>query len=363
MYTIPNPIYNQLVVNLEQDDTIKKHLKNNTFNFGGKVKKIGTHNELNIEAYTGLKSYLTKKRIALDIGARWGEWARIIQDDFTHVICFEPIRVKYKYIKQNCKLNNLSLYGCCLGDKLGNVPMYAGSIYDPNKPGINRFAYNKNKRTIQTSIKLDDLGLGPIDFIKIDVEGFELPVLKGGEETIKKWKPIICIEQNGSETKWRSAKTFEASNFLLSLGMKLEKQLNHQDYLFVWKDIEYPTQNTTSNEPNNTPNDLDNNTHVNDEETEQDNNTPVDEDNNTTFEEDNDVENEEDNNTTFDEDNDVENEEDNNTPVDEDNDTTVDEDNDVENVENVEDNNTPVDEDNNLENEGDEEDNNIPDDK
>jgi hypothetical protein len=128
--------------------------------------------------------------------------------------------------------------------------MYSGCIYDPNKPGIDRLANDRNKRTIQPSIRLDDLHLGPIDFIKIDVEGFELPVLKGGEETIKKWRPIICIEQNGSETKWRGAKKFEAVEFLLSLGMKLEKQLNYQDYLFVWKDIEYSVQNTLNNESN-----------------------------------------------------------------------------------------------------------------
>ena len=35
-----------------------------------------------------------------------------------------------------------------------------------------------------------------IDFIKIDVEGYELDVLVGGKETINKFKPTMLIEIN-----------------------------------------------------------------------------------------------------------------------------------------------------------------------
>jgi len=42
--------------------------------------------------------------------------------------------------------------------------------------------------------RLDDIYTGVTSFMKIDVEGHELPVLKGATETIKKHKPTIAIE-------------------------------------------------------------------------------------------------------------------------------------------------------------------------
>ena len=45
------------------------------------------------------------------------------------------------------------------------------------------------------SITVDDLQLDRVDFIKVDVEGFEERVLKGGAETIKRLLPVIYFEE------------------------------------------------------------------------------------------------------------------------------------------------------------------------
>jgi len=235
MNIIPNKKYNNLQVKLVQNSDIIKHNKNNTFNFGGKVLKIGESNGVNQTTYAEVQKYLPKKtRIALDIGARWGEWTKMLQKNFIHVYAFEPLQKRYKQIASNCFVNNITLYGCCLGEVTETVNMYGGCIFDDKISNIDAMTPRKDKLSLRPSIRLDDLKIGKVDFIKIDVEGYELPVLKGGIETIKKWKPIICLEQNGSETKWRGAKKNEALEYLLSIGMVLEKQLNDQDYLFLW---------------------------------------------------------------------------------------------------------------------------------
>ena len=46
--------------------------------------------------------------------------------------------------------------------------------------------------------RLDDLGLSPF-FIKIDVQGYEFKVLKGGEQTLRNHEPVLLIETSGNE--------------------------------------------------------------------------------------------------------------------------------------------------------------------
>ena len=42
--------------------------------------------------------------------------------------------------------------------------------------------------------RLDSLDLPHIDYIKIDCEGYELPILQGAEQTVRKYRPIMVIE-------------------------------------------------------------------------------------------------------------------------------------------------------------------------
>lgn len=234
MYKL-NPKFDKYIAKVK--NKIKRtqaNYANNTFNYGPNIKPIGTYNDLNAQTYHDIKPYLTKYKVAIDIGARWGEWSRMLLEDFDHVYCFEPLESRYKYLPLNCKMDNITLYGCCLGDKQEDVDMYGGCVYNDNIDNIDEIVVNKNKVTKQHSIRLDDLNINNVEFIKIDVEGYELPVLKGAIQTLIRCKPIICLEQNGSENKWRGAKVNEAMDFLISLGMKVEKQLNYQDYLLIW---------------------------------------------------------------------------------------------------------------------------------
>lgn len=80
---------------------------------------------------------------------------------------------------------------------------------------------------IQTEIG-DTMDLKNIGFIKMDVEGHELNVLKGLRETLIREKPVLFIEIHMTEPT--SNETFL---FIKSLGYTKVAKLTHCDYLFI----------------------------------------------------------------------------------------------------------------------------------
>ena len=69
--------------------------------------------------------------------------------------------------------------------------------------------------------KLDDQIIDHVDLLKIDVEGFETEVLKGGAETIKKWTPLIAIERHAFNYKLLGKQKKESHLYLQSLGYQM----------------------------------------------------------------------------------------------------------------------------------------------
>ena len=73
----------------------------------------------------------------------------------------------------------------------------------------------------RTSKRLDDYNFLNVDYIKIDVEGHELKVIKGAIATIEKYNPVIVIEENGSQELYNKGVKDDALNFLQSINYKV----------------------------------------------------------------------------------------------------------------------------------------------
>ena len=65
---------------------------------------------------------------------------------------------------------------------------------------------------------LDSFAFDSVDIIKIDAEGYELPVLQGAKETISRNRPWIQVEGNKSGERYGRTKV-DIKNFLSDLGM------------------------------------------------------------------------------------------------------------------------------------------------
>lgn len=168
-----------------------------------------------------LRKILKKNDVFIDAGAHIGWYslnASLLIGDKGRVIAFEPNPECINQFKNNIlrnKFNNIILEKSALGDKSGISKFWIGDDMGGSliKNNTLRLSGNKNLKTINVKVKkLDDYckekKIKNIKLIKIDVEGFELSVLKGALEILKKQAPALmievldeCLKENGESKK------------------------------------------------------------------------------------------------------------------------------------------------------------------
>jgi FkbM family methyltransferase len=132
---------------------------------------------------------------AVDIGAHVGIWSRRLAVDFDRVIAFEPMPKHIECHKKNCEeYDNVELKEIGLSDVNEERMMQTKD----NNSGMSTLLTPRWKLP-STSVKiqtrtLDSYNLPRMDFIKMDVEGWEEHVLSGARHTIIKHRPRIYIE-------------------------------------------------------------------------------------------------------------------------------------------------------------------------
>ena len=164
--------------------------------------------------YDLLESYIKKQNLGtiIDIGAWWGPWTLHWQARARRVIIFEPNKHILPKLQYNVKnLQHCTLYPVALGDKKKKISMKTNT-----HSGTNHIIEQEGDTECCT---LDDYNFQDVDVIKIDVEGYEIPVLQGAKNTILRNKPMIQIEANKSGSIYGRTKK-DILNYLTGIGMK-----------------------------------------------------------------------------------------------------------------------------------------------
>lgn len=173
------------------NDVIQRHLANGEF--------------FEIEELKIMKEFCKEGATIIDIGANVGNHSVYFSKFFNARLIFpiEPIPKAYKLLLANLCLNychnvNVDHVGIALGRSLSwGYPLMA---YGEDNLGSTRLY---SSEILTEGVKFDKVRVVPgdwlfeneaIDFIKIDVEGMEIEVLAGLEETIKKSRPNMFIE-------------------------------------------------------------------------------------------------------------------------------------------------------------------------
>lgn len=157
--------------------------------------------------------------VFLDVGANWGYFSFFValRDGFKgEIYSFEPIESNYSILvdlKNKLNIESISSYKVALGDSNAIQSIY---YYDLLKEGATLLLPSQEKgyeidptwgkcKSLQIQIsKLDSFTFERIDFLKIDVEGFEYECLKGSKKQIEQHKPFIFLESHFIESSQES---------------------------------------------------------------------------------------------------------------------------------------------------------------
>ena len=160
--------------------------------------------------------YIKQWRVCLDIGSNIGQWTRPLSKKFESVVCFEPNPNFRECFEKNIQEKNVLLWPYGLSDKEHKA-----------KQDFNSTVLHEEDGDIDCRT-LDSFGLTNVDFVKIDVDGFEIPLLNGARETLSKNDPVINIEMKRDK---RTDIVVKCESILKDLGYEFQKRTKSDE---VW---------------------------------------------------------------------------------------------------------------------------------
>ena len=205
-------------------------------------KRLVLHAFYEPELVSYCRQYIDPLRDAIDVGANIGFYSVLFSKTISktsRVLSIEPTHNVFDRLAKNLELNNCIsgtiLYRGVVSDQVGEIEINTivgreeySSIGGMNHPEISGDSYTSYKVSSSTlDVLVNENHLNP-GFLKIDVEGAEHLVFKGGLNTIKTYKPVILAEisdllltKNGSSAK-------EAIRMITNLGYKAIDPSNPQ---------------------------------------------------------------------------------------------------------------------------------------
>ena len=166
------------------------------------VQKKGVYDKQMLDVMSSIMNRINA-RTTLDIGANIGNHSVVMAKNSKSLYSFEPTPFVYSILKENLENNNYknaTPYNLALSHKEGTCDFFVSkdgnlgvsSLVDD---GVGEF----DKIEVSTVIGDDfikEKDIKNIDFIKLDVEGWETEVLLGLKNTFKNEQPILIMEWN-----------------------------------------------------------------------------------------------------------------------------------------------------------------------
>lgn len=158
--------------------------------------------------------YIKKGDTVVDAGAFIGDhtiaYANAVGEE-GNVYAFEPYQPAYECLVYNMQ-NHPQVK--CINSGLSANWVTLNTICENNNIGM---AYMDGEGNTD-AVPLDNFGYERLDFLKIDVEGMELDVLRGAENTIKLHQPVMLIEINQATLNRKGISSNDVFDYLTSIN-------------------------------------------------------------------------------------------------------------------------------------------------
>ncbi len=175
----------------------------------------------------------------VDVGANQGEFSVFVasMSEDNRVLAFEPTQNMRSRLQHNLSCNELTnakVFGFGLSDRSrDNVPIYGSDdvmddgTFHAGLPTIHTMT-DRHVRLESISLRsldetLQNNDVDSIDLIKIDVEGEELSVLKGAQNTISQFRPFLILEANSTSAAAAGYTISELYGWLENQGYLLKE--------------------------------------------------------------------------------------------------------------------------------------------
>ena len=140
------------------------------------------------------------KGIAFDIGANVGLMTILFAKHSKQVFCFEPLPRNINFLHRTLRvngINNATIIPCAVSDSFEYSSFKEGESYSSGK--LNRYG---DQPVVTMSIDGFVAAYNVVpNFIKIDVEGGEMSVLRGAKNVLLNYKPIIILDVHGEKQR------------------------------------------------------------------------------------------------------------------------------------------------------------------
>jgi FkbM family methyltransferase len=174
-----------------------------------------------------LEKLLKSDSNCVDVGCHIGSFLKLLlkYSPYGHHCAVEASPTKGNWLKK--QYPSVEVLQFAVSDRRGTA-IFEEDIRNPG------FSHLRESRVASGPVRsfevevcrLDDVLSKRIDFMKLDIEGSELPALRGAQETIEKWKPSLLFEC-GSEYEENVVKSYRRDLFEF-----LTKNLNYKVYTF-----------------------------------------------------------------------------------------------------------------------------------
>lgn len=186
----------------------------------------------NIEVEKSLQEVMVREihpgDLVVDVGAHFGMHtllAACLVGEKGKVVAFDPTPATVRMLRRNLGLNGLNGRVTVVESAVSNSPADHIEFFIPREgPMVEaslRPMVEGMNRTMVANVRLDDFRKTfdrKVSFIKIDVEGAELEVLRGAKDILREDRPVLAIEVHGFALPRFKASVRDLREFLESFG-------------------------------------------------------------------------------------------------------------------------------------------------